>query len=63
MSGNWLPTWTTESPKASTTLIGFWPGSGIRLSSRAPKAFAYHAPASAASGTTMCAVTCMRGRP
>src|SRR5215216_167903 len=55
MSGNSLPTCTTESPKASSTVITLSPGSGMRLSSRAPNAFAYQPAASAASRTTMCA--------
>jgi len=51
MSGNSLP--TTESPKASWTVITLPSGSGIRLSSRAPKTLAHQLVASAASRTTM----------
>src|SRR5215208_5215852 len=57
MSGNSLPTCTTESSKASSTVITLSPGSGMRLSSRAPNAFTYQAAASSASGTTRCAST------
>jgi hypothetical protein len=45
-SGNSLPTCTTESPKAISTVMTLSPGSGMRLSSRAPKALAYQAEAS-----------------
>ena len=57
MSGNSLPTCTTESPNASSTVITLLPGSGMRLSSRAPNAFAYQAAASSAFRTTRCAAT------
>jgi hypothetical protein len=53
MSGNSLPASTIESRKASSTVITLSRGSGMRLSSRAPKAVAYQAQASAASGTTI----------
>ena len=61
MSGNSLPTCTTESPKASSTVITLSPGSGMRLSSCAPNAVAYQPAASAASRTTMCAAMFIAG--
>src|SRR5215204_6411067 len=57
MSGNSLPICTTDSPNAISTVITLLPGSGMRLSSRAPNALAYQAAASLASGTTRCAST------
>src|SRR5215217_2472914 len=57
ISGNSLPTCMTDSPMASSTVITLSPGSGMRLSSRALNAFAYHAAAASASGTTRCAST------
>jgi hypothetical protein len=56
-SGNSLPTCTGDPAMSSSTVMTAPPGSGIRSRSCAPKAFAYQAAASAASGTTMWALT------